>query len=272
MIILQLSDFHLNAKDIATEEGKSAKALRLAVDAVLTFPSPPDLLVISGDLADCGTQEEYDFCRQQLSRIHAPIVAVPGNHDNRQAMAQALPDFVGGAVGDFAGDFMVSSQSLGQLQVIALDSLVNGQAHGEVSPQQIEWLQGELDTHRDKKVIVVIHHPPFETGLAALDKMGLLQGKEALRECLAEAPNVIAVLCGHMHRHIIGQIGTVRAIVAPSVLMQFGCDLRRDQPYFISDEPAQFLVHQIDDAGEMTSFSLPITEPDIDPTDPVAFS
>ena len=40
-----------------------------------------DLIVASGDFTQIGTKEEFEQAREFLDRLHAPVFAVPGNHD-----------------------------------------------------------------------------------------------------------------------------------------------------------------------------------------------
>lgn len=41
----------------------------------------PDLIVASGDFTQVGTKSEFQQARAFLDQLHAPIFAVPGNHD-----------------------------------------------------------------------------------------------------------------------------------------------------------------------------------------------
>ena len=48
-------------------------------------------MVISGDLADTPTPEEYDHLKRLLAPLKLPFVGIPGNHDSREMMRAAFP-------------------------------------------------------------------------------------------------------------------------------------------------------------------------------------
>ena len=50
----------------------------------------PDLTVITGDLVESGEVEEYDHWRTLVAPLHMPILAIPGNHDARAPMREAV--------------------------------------------------------------------------------------------------------------------------------------------------------------------------------------
>ena len=54
----------------------------------------PDLLLITGDLTDIGSPEEYAWLRELLAPLAMPMFVVPGNHD------EAARQFDGMAFGD----------------------------------------------------------------------------------------------------------------------------------------------------------------------------
>jgi predicted MPP superfamily phosphohydrolase len=98
--ILHLSDLHL-ARD---HEWDSADVLKGATKAIVAFREKglaPDLVALTGDLANTGKPDDYDRVRQWMDktllndglRIDASqIVIVPGNHDVDRSLVQ------GGAV------------------------------------------------------------------------------------------------------------------------------------------------------------------------------
>ncbi len=46
----------------------------------------PDLIVITGDLVDLGQPQEYAWLKTLLAPLHQPLVVIPGNHDEREAI------------------------------------------------------------------------------------------------------------------------------------------------------------------------------------------
>lgn len=48
----------------------------------------PDLVVISGDIANSALPEEYAHATKLLGALKVPFVAIPGNHDRRPLMRE----------------------------------------------------------------------------------------------------------------------------------------------------------------------------------------
>src|SRR5271165_5479507 len=90
--IAQISDLHIKAPDmLAYGRVDTARALSHCVAALNDLRPKPDLVVISGDLADTPTSEEYAQLKRLLAPLNVPFVAIPGNHDSREMMRRALP-------------------------------------------------------------------------------------------------------------------------------------------------------------------------------------
>lgn len=53
------------------------------------------------------------------------------------------------------------------------------------------------------------------------------------------------LICGHIHRNIVGQFGDVVCQIAPGVSHAVTMDLREDAPNCLTKEPESFLLHEI---------------------------
>src|SRR4030088_1255874 len=92
VLIGQISDLHIKPPDtLAYGKVDTAAALERCVAALNEFLPQPDLVVISGDLADTPTAEEYEYLKRLLEPLKLPFVGIPGNHDSRQMMRAAFP-------------------------------------------------------------------------------------------------------------------------------------------------------------------------------------
>ena len=69
--IVHLTDLHFGADDPVV-----VRALVAELNA-----DPPDLVAISGDLTQGGRRAEFHAARAFMDSLHAPTLAVPGNHD-----------------------------------------------------------------------------------------------------------------------------------------------------------------------------------------------
>src|SRR5260370_19551651 len=91
-LIAQISDLHIKPPDrLAYRRVDTAAALAQCVAALNEFTPKPGLVVISGDLADTPTAEEYEHLKRLLAPLKLPFVSIPGNHDSREMMRAAFP-------------------------------------------------------------------------------------------------------------------------------------------------------------------------------------
>lgn len=240
MLIAHLTDTHIvRPGTLFAGRFDTLAALDRAVARLAALRPRPDLLVVSGDLAEDGTPEVYALIAERLARTGLPLLAVPGNHDEREPMAAALP----GATQLTAGGFLRSIRDLGDLVVIGIDTLVSGASHGELCDSRLAALDADLRATDGRDRLIVMHHPPFATGIAAMDAIGLRRGTAELAALLATHPRVHAILCGHVHRNIQASLAGVPIRLAPSASHAIALDLDPQAPYRFVREPAQFMLH-----------------------------
>ena len=93
------------------------------------------------------------------------------------------------------------------LRLLALDTVVPMKSHGELCEARLGWLAARLAEQPDRPTLVLMHHPPFQTGIEHMDAIGLLAGGPELERIVARYPRVERVLCGHLHRTIFRRFG-----------------------------------------------------------------
>ncbi len=92
VLIAQISDLHIKPPgSLAYGRVDTAAALERCVAVLNELTPKPDLVVISGDLADTPTSEEYEHLKRLLEPLKLPFVGIPGNHDSRELMRAAFP-------------------------------------------------------------------------------------------------------------------------------------------------------------------------------------
>ena len=240
MLIAQITDFHIKARGkVAYRVVDTAACLAAAVDAVATLDPRPELVVATGDLTDFGRPEEYALLGELLAPLPMPVYLIPGNHDERDAMRRA---FAGDGYLPASGflNYTVEDQPL---RLIALDTVVPGDSGGALCAERLAWLDRTLAAAPERPTIIIMHHPPFATGIAHMDAIGLA-GAGAFAEIVARHPQVERVLAGHLHRSIQARIGRhAIASTAPSTAHQVALDLRPDGPAEFMMEPPGYQLH-----------------------------
>lgn len=240
MLIAHITDTHIKPQGrLAYRLVDTAAMLRSAVAQLAALPTPPDLIVHTGDLVDFGMAEEYTYLRELLAPLRTPLVAIAGNHDAREAMADA---FRGSGYLPEQG-FLQFALNRGPLRIVGLDTVVPGQSGGELCAERLAWLDATLAAQRDMPTLVLMHHPPFDTGIAHMDAIGLA-GREAFAAIMARNAQVQAILCGHVHRPVSALVGGRLAMIGPSIAHQVALDLEPDGPSAFRLEPPGFMLHR----------------------------
>jgi len=248
-VIAQISDFHVGKAGSAIEaDADTSGALARAVDHLNHLDPRPDAVLCSGDLVDAGSAEEYGRLRAILDRLAPPFYVIPGNHDDRDELRRAMADR--GYLPDRG--FLHYVVDLGELRVVALDTLLPGAPSGRLCSERLAWLDARLAERPDRPTIVVQHHPPFATGIGGMDAMGL-DGADREREIVARHRQVERIVCGHVHRNIVRRVGSTIAMTCASTTLHVELDLReRGGRLALVPEPPCCLLH-VWRAGELVT-------------------
>jgi 3',5'-cyclic-AMP phosphodiesterase len=244
MIVAQLSDPHIVAPGASprTPAGfgpvDTAAFLARAVAEVNRLDPLPDMVLLTGDLVDKGEPVEYEHLRSLLAPLAMPVFVIPGNHDARAPLRAAFGDdgylpadgFIQYAVEDY------------DLRLVALDTLVPGKHHGELCSDRLAWLDRTLAAAPERPTLVFMHHPPFATGIAYMDKYGL-EGADGLAAVIARHNQVERILCGHLHRAIDRRFAGTVAGTAPSTAHQIDLNLLPEAPLRFKFEPPGYQLH-----------------------------
>lgn len=188
-VLLQVSDPHFG-----TERASVVRALEQFVHEL-----HPDVLLLSGDITQRATHQQFRAARAFVDRLRAPaVMAIPGNHDiplfNLAARFFSPYDHYQRAFGrelepQFEDDEML---------VLALNT-TRWYRHkdGEVSAVQIERIAQRLEQARPAQWRIVVVHQPVAVTLES-DHGNLLHGHEAaVRRWAAAGADLI--VGGHIH-------------------------------------------------------------------------
>ena len=252
--LAQLTDLHIREPGRLTYRRiDTAQYLKRTVQSVLALPQPPHAVVITGDLTDFGRPAEYAHLRSLLAPLgELPIYLLPGNHDDRDALRTAFPEHTWLR----SEGFIQYAVDIGALRLIALDTVVPGHSEGALCEERLQWLELQLTASEGRPVVIAMHHPPFETLIGHMDKIGLLQGAQALEDLVRRHPNVQRVICGHLHRSIqVGFGGTV-AMTSPAPAHQVCLDLAPDAASAWTLEPPGFMLHALPHGGRLVSHAV----------------
>ena len=146
----------------------------------------PDAVVVKGDLTNLGTEEEYQRFRAAYDTLGPSMHHVRGNHDA-----------------------MVTTKIASDL-----DTVIPGTDKGQVSAEQLAWLD-ELAAAADRPVLVFGHHHPWDP--ASPTRSATYFGinpddSDALVELFERRPAIAGYFAGHTHRNRVRRFEATRGV------------------------------------------------------------
>ena len=246
LVLAHLSDCHIGAHPQAPGR------LRRALQHLGRCDPLPDVVLLSGDLADHGTDEEYAELVEILDEAVVPVVTVPGNHDVRARFARYLRPT--GTDPDRPLDVV---HDLGAVRLVALDSLVTAPPggrvdHGELADASLALLDEALAEGRP--ALVALHHPPAPVHVALMDPIRLREAHR-LEAVLRRHPGVLAVLVGHAHTAAVTTFAGVPVLVGGGLVSTVPTDAE-PLPVLDLDQPATIALHLLQDGHLVTHWRV----------------
>lgn len=186
-----------------------------------------DVAIATGDLIQDDSAAAYGHFTGLLASLGIPVFCLPGNHDIRPLMRDALaePPF----------HYCESIESDGWL-IVSIDSCVAGKAGGRIAADELERMDEEIRATDAQHVLLCLHHPPVVMGSRWLDTVGL-ENRDEFLALAAASGKVRLVLFGHVHQPYDADHGGIRIVGTPSTCRQFapGRDL-----FAVDDSPPAY--------------------------------
>ena len=245
MLIAQLSDTHI----LTPAPDQPAAALR--ADCVRRCVADinqqqPDAVIFTGDTVQHGQPEEYAQLRGLLEPLEAPLYIVPGNRDDKDVLQRALR-----GVSDLPGEgeFLQYTIEQYELRLVAVDSTLRGERKGRYCEVRQAWLEAALSEQPDRPTALFIHHPPFDVGDHYIGGYRRAEEADALAAIVGRHPQVIALICGHVHWPIECEWAGTEARIMPSVAV----DLRKGIDETEACGRPVYMLHRYDTATGFSS-------------------
>jgi Icc protein len=239
-VIAHVSDIHIDGTDRAT--GRTARVM----EYLRGFAGSLDVILITGDLADHGTEAEYEGVRT-VTTAPVPVLLCPGNHDARPPYRKALLD-------EEPADGPINrAHRVGDVTFLMADSSIPGDDAGRLGDETIAWLDAELAAG-DGPAFVCFHHPPVPLHMTLLDSIRMFD-TDGLADLVRRHPRIVALLCGHAHTPAATTFAGRPLLVAPGVASTVklpwepGPELDRDFPPAVA-------FHVLDEGRLTTHFRL----------------
>jgi 3',5'-cyclic-AMP phosphodiesterase len=208
--IVQLTDTHLFADRGQTLAGCATNDRFAAViDYLAEQPEPPDLLLLTGDLAQDDSAAAYRYLRETIAPLQVPAYWLLGNHDQNQG---AIATELGQAPCDSCKDIEVAGWRL-----ILVGTMVVNEPQGRIEGLALADLDRRLQSQLP--TLVALHHHPLPIGSALMDSIALENAADFLA-IVDRHPQVRVVIFGHIHQEFDRWRKGVRYLGAPSTCVQ----------------------------------------------------
>jgi 3',5'-cyclic AMP phosphodiesterase CpdA len=187
-VLLQISDTHFGTEQVSVAEA----LLRLAAQV------QPAVVVVSGDITQRARRAQFEAARSFVSRIGAPAVAIPGNHDIPlfNVFARLFSPYAGFERA-FGTELEPEWQSSDFMVLCVNTTRPSRHKDGEVSQEQILRVAKRLTAASKHQLRLVVTHQPVHV-LRGSEIHNRLHGHEQAIKTWSDAGADI-IMGGHIH-------------------------------------------------------------------------
>jgi Icc protein len=237
MRIAHISDFHLPTKKDSRANGVLPHAnLDLAVETLKAQNPKPNLIMLGGDLLEDGEKGSYQVVAEKFKDFEAPVHTVLGNHDHLKSFKKSS------LARNKDHDRAYYSFDHNKVHVVVLYSVCPKKQHGRLDEEQLLWLSVNLYENRGKPVVIFLHHPPFDSGVAWLDKIKLLNDEEFWNIVPPYSKNILGVFASHFHIQLFCKVKGVLSATNPAVCWQFSGNSSATKDELSDEQPGFNLI------------------------------
>ena len=203
MRFVHITDMHITADNQPLYGLSPRGRLQRAIDCINEEFPDIAFVMMTGDLVNRGTVDEYRVLKEIVASINAPHYMLLGNHDRRTAFREVFP-----ATPMDGNGFVQFTFDVEDKHFIGMDSLDEGKTDGLLCQQRLDWLRARLDERKGEEIFLFLHHPPLR-----------LAGGEALAKMIFG--KVRHLFFGHLHRPMHGSWQGIPMSSQFSTLHQF---------------------------------------------------
>lgn len=237
MRIIHISDLHLTSDKHPIWGVDTYKQFTKAIEIIGNTPDI-DCIVVSGDIADDGNLETYQYADDMLNSLSIPVLWCPGNHDN----VKTIYEYANESKSTIGTPLSINGYRLLPLNTVApdCDNPNRNRSRGVLFDEELQYLDKQF-VDLQCPTILVMHHPSIDPGGWMTNK--ILDNRDLFNEIIRKYDSLFLILYGHIHFHMIHKQYDKTFISAPSVGFAFHKDLAK---YEIDKGQEGFLLIEID--------------------------
>lgn len=235
--ILQVTDPHiLPTPDQRLVGVQTESYFKQVLEYAFRHHGPFEQILLTGDLAQDPCLESYRRIVDLIETYNTPSLALPGNHDDFDLMAQVFNREQIGCD---------KIKRIGNWLILCLNSQKQGYPGGWISDQELDFLDRQLQQHPDHYVLIATHHHCISSDSVWMDTM-MIENSDALFAVLSGYTQVKAIVFGHVHQQLDKHRQGIALFGSPASCFQFkpGC-----REFALDDKPPGFRVLELHDDG-----------------------
>ncbi len=209
--VTQFSDTHFSVPGHRSHGGFGYDT-DAACDAIFSHAftgEHPELVVVTGDIADRGRPDEYQWAAEQLRRIPVPTNVLPGNHDFHVPFEALLPRRLLTMSRTLRVEnwlFLFADSNFGGRE-LGDDGRLHDkhdriEGHPQFGPQEMSWLSETISATDADHAFIWVHHPP-----RALGSFHSPVHDDEAAELVHRNPKLKGFGAGHTHTDAVADVG-----------------------------------------------------------------
>ncbi len=225
-----LTDLHLDVKGESNWQHRE-KSVPLFIEALRQLQRLPKLnfVVFGGDQIHYGPNDKASLgvFQKWTEHLNMPYYILLGNTEvspvsgmSKLSKEDYLKAWSGHGLKP--GHSSWAFDPVRGVRVIGFDVTVDGKPYGDANAKGLEWLEGELNEYRSKKLIIVFTHqlvmPTTPRDTSLIWSFWMVRNHEKLRSILEQYPNVRLVVSGHHHASRVTTSGRVTYVADPAIV------------------------------------------------------
>ena len=213
--LLHITDTHLFGSPEGTLlEMNTHNSLNHVVNIVKQNETEIDFIVATGDIAQDASEEAYKSFMNIIGDLDIPYRWIPGNHDDLSMMEKVA----------YGAGIYEKLVQINNWQILFLNTSVSGQVYGNLSADEIEFLESSLQAvESDVSVdhcMICLHHNPIKGNAGWMEGIGLKNG-EKFFQIITQFQKPKCVVYGHVHQGLDYVHESIRCLCTPSTCIQF---------------------------------------------------
>ena len=215
MLIAQLTDTHITVPQNNNEDCYvKLEALEKSVLQINKLDPLPDIVIHTGDLSHNGRPDEYRLSKSIMDVLNVPYLITAGNRDSN---ANLIDEFDLTSVEDHDQQLLQYSADVVGYRLVSVDTSSKNSNLGFLNFDRLAHLDGVLRQKQSCPTIIFMHHPPInlsnsESPEHEYENIRMIKN---FSEIVDRHPQIIAFLCGHVHRAFSSHINASPVMVMP---------------------------------------------------------